>query len=371
MQWTIPVRSTSAESFARIPRWIVLYDEQPVTVDREDSIERLLKRGRPTADASSELCLDPETIGAWLDGTLLPAQRAAAETHAAIARAESVLAAMVRTEPPKEHQAWWRSGALRWIAPLALAEAALLAWLIVVPSRPEVPVQQAAKNVDAVASTAEPSPRDEAAAKHAAAPRLPTRSAGGGSHRASGRIAPHRLLHSPQPLFRQSPHPLLRRSPHPLLRQSRHGLLRPLPHRLLRKEMWPIDSEPRRLLHRLRPRTKSWKKAGAAAPLDVASPIDDSPGRVLPTGVVERTTDGGVTWTAQEALPRFAIQAGRSPAPDVIWLVGNDGLGTRVDRWPYVAAPQRRPAGVARGRQSGRWGHRDGDRRGWPQIRHP
>ena len=77
---------------------------------------------------------------------------------------------MVRTEPPKEHQAWWRSGALRWIAPLALAGAALLAWLIVVPSRPEVPVQQAAKNVDAVASTAEPSPRDEAAAKHAAAP---------------------------------------------------------------------------------------------------------------------------------------------------------------------------------------------------------
>ena len=76
------------------------------------------------------------------------------------------------------------------------------------------------------------------------------------------------------------------------------------------------------------------RKAGAAAPLDVASPDRRFAWRVPPTGVVERTTDGGATWTAQEALPRFAIQAGRSPAPDVIWLVGNDGLVLGVDRWP-------------------------------------
>jgi photosystem II stability/assembly factor-like uncharacterized protein len=68
------------------------------------------------------------------------------------------------------------------------------------------------------------------------------------------------------------------------------------------------------------------RKAEVAALLDVASPDRQFAWRVRPTGVVERTTDGGATWTAQETLPHFAIQAGRSPAPDVVWLVGNDGL---------------------------------------------
>ena len=53
-----PVRSTSAESSARIPGWIVLYDEHPVTVDRDDSVERLLTRRNPAADPPPENCLE-------------------------------------------------------------------------------------------------------------------------------------------------------------------------------------------------------------------------------------------------------------------------------------------------------------------------
>ena len=51
--------------------------------DRDRSIDQLLRQSRPPAAKTAALCLEPETIAAWLDGTLSAKDRTAAETHAA------------------------------------------------------------------------------------------------------------------------------------------------------------------------------------------------------------------------------------------------------------------------------------------------
>ena len=63
-----------------------------------------------------------------------------------------------------------------------------------------------------------------------------------------------------------------------------------------------------------------------AAPLVIASPDPGFQWRVTPQGTVERTVDGGVTWTPQDTGVPVTIHAGKSPARDVVWLVGGDGL---------------------------------------------
>src|SRR5512145_2864669 len=78
--------------------------------DREEALGRLLTsmQGDSQSEApahrsakregGSSACLDAESLAAWLDNRLTPAQRSAAETHAASClRCQSMLAAMART----------------------------------------------------------------------------------------------------------------------------------------------------------------------------------------------------------------------------------------------------------------------------------
>ena len=44
------------------------------------------------------------------------------------------------------------------------------------------------------------------------------------------------------------------------------------------------------------------------------------------TGVVYRSTDGGVTWTVQQTGSKADFFAGSSPARNVAWLVGRGGV---------------------------------------------
>jgi photosystem II stability/assembly factor-like uncharacterized protein len=63
-----------------------------------------------------------------------------------------------------------------------------------------------------------------------------------------------------------------------------------------------------------------------AAAIVIASPDQGVQWRVTPQGTVERTVDGGVTWTPQDTGAPVTLHAGKSPARDVVWLVGGDGL---------------------------------------------
>jgi photosystem II stability/assembly factor-like uncharacterized protein len=61
-------------------------------------------------------------------------------------------------------------------------------------------------------------------------------------------------------------------------------------------------------------------------------------------GFVERSTDGGTTWTATSAQLPVDLTAGVSPAPSVVWLVGSAGtvlLSTDGMQFRVVPFPER------------------------------
>src|SRR5262245_23602977 len=144
--WKIRGRSTSAGcSRARNPSRAVLYDESTHMSerDRERATEDLLRQLRTSAEAGPVgACLDPDVVAAWLDGGLSPDEVAAAEAHASTcARCQSLLAAVVRTEPtqavPEPRWSWVR--ALRWAVPLTAAGAAVAIWIGMTPRGPSSP----------------------------------------------------------------------------------------------------------------------------------------------------------------------------------------------------------------------------------------
>jgi hypothetical protein len=111
-------------------------------------------------------CLDAGVLAAWFEGTLDPAERAAAEAHAAdCSRCQAALAAMIRIEPLIESRPWWRSPAFGWLVPITVAAAALVIFIRPYWSRvaPEVALPQAPATITAPAAQ----PRESPAARTA------------------------------------------------------------------------------------------------------------------------------------------------------------------------------------------------------------
>lgn len=101
----------------------------------------MLRRSPATpADA----CLDAETLAAWADGGLTVKEAAAVELHASnCSRCMAVLATMERTAPiSSATHAWPPARLFRWLVPAAAAAMAIAIW-VAVPDRPIVPVQPA------------------------------------------------------------------------------------------------------------------------------------------------------------------------------------------------------------------------------------
>ena len=92
----------------------------------------------------TEECLDAETLAAWADGGLDAKASAAMELHASnCAHCTAVLAAMERTAPSASAAHVWNSArVVRWLVPMTAAATAIAIW-IVVPDRPIVRVQPA------------------------------------------------------------------------------------------------------------------------------------------------------------------------------------------------------------------------------------
>jgi len=97
---------------------------------------------RQTPATVSDACLDAETLAAWADGGLSVKAAAAVERHASsCARCTAVLAAMERSAPAASStHAWTPARVFRWLAPLAAAATAVAIW-IAVPDRRVAPVE--------------------------------------------------------------------------------------------------------------------------------------------------------------------------------------------------------------------------------------
>lgn len=109
---------------------------EPVSNERDQ--DRWLRRSlRQAATPPSEACPDAETLAAWADGGLNAQAVAAVELHASsCARCMAVAAAMERSAPAvSAARAWTPARAVRWLIPLTAAATAVAIW-IAVPQRP-------------------------------------------------------------------------------------------------------------------------------------------------------------------------------------------------------------------------------------------
>ena len=104
--------------------------------DRENdaTTDRLLRRalhGDAAMDATPQ-CVDPETLAAWMDGSLSGDNLARAEQHASdCARCQAMVASMARTAPVADPRPWWRTVTASWLVPVAAAATALVLWVAV------------------------------------------------------------------------------------------------------------------------------------------------------------------------------------------------------------------------------------------------
>ena len=62
---------------------------------------------------------------------------------------------------------------------------------------------------------------------------------------------------------------------------------------------------------------------------DIASPNPSIRWRLGPRGAIERTEDGGTTWTSQPSGVTADLIAGSASSPSVCWVVGRSGTVLR------------------------------------------
>ena len=98
--------------------------------DRNDWLGTTLRRSDA---ASPDACIDAETLAAWADGGLSAQAAAAVESHASsCSRCMAVLAAMERTAPAAVPRlAWTPARFFRWLVPLTAAATAIAIWVLV------------------------------------------------------------------------------------------------------------------------------------------------------------------------------------------------------------------------------------------------
>lgn len=286
-----------------------------MTIDRDRSTDQLLRQSRPPAAAPAAPCLEPETIAAWLDGTLPVTDRAAVEAHAAACdRCQAIVAATLRSEPALVKERSLRAPFVRWMAPLALAEAALLAWMIVAPRQTRAP---AAPLADAAPAVARYEPPAEPSATASAAPEQPKVEA---NLKAKERLRDERAASAAA----SSPPaaPAAAPAPSTLAQLEKRADLDAKAQANADAGAPPKLEAARRL-----PQQAMREAVTIAAPaLMIASPDPSVRWRVTPPGRVERSVDGGVTWTPQDIGDAVTIRAGRAVSTEVAWLVGDDGV---------------------------------------------
>ena len=351
--------------------------------DPDRAIEHLLREAAATPSGEpSGLCLDVDTLAAWVDGRLSRAELTLAEVHAAgCARCQSMLAVMARTAEAGQEAAGaaisprrslWRM--LPWMGPVAAAATAAAIYVAVRPgvdvvsqsaqegaarqsaavSEQELRKPQAALEPATPVPPAAPPARSERAAEKDEADRerqtssnalRDLRSADSASKPAAKTVTRADRAAAAEELQKPSAFGGLSTAPQiPPAASERPAPASPPPPPLTvveeakRKESFnanaagaaPAGARADALMERV------------AAPVLIQSPDLDIQWRVVSGNVVQRTTDRGRTWITQATGTTKAIAAGFSPSATVCWVVGAGGLvamTTDGKTWTPVAFP--------------------------------
>jgi hypothetical protein len=315
---------------------------------RDQAVERLLRQSVEIGSQAevSPACLDAETFAAWTDGAMQGTALAAVETHVAgCARCQSMAALMMRTSPPTPVSApWWRRS-LRspWLVPLTAGVAAVAIWSVVpgpapMPSQSatsvNAPVERAAPEAKVEAQPALADRKDTANEERlAASPSTPSKETPSTSLRASGNRQTENQSRQTDVESRQRA-------------DERREAASPSPS-VAAAPPAPAAAAPARSAAE----APAAARVGAADALmkrevfgrEVASPDPAVRWRLGAKGVIERTEDGGATWTMLTTGATVELTAGASPSPAVCWVVGRNGTVLRtIDgrNWTAVDVPE-------------------------------
>lgn len=294
-------------------------------MNRDESIDRLLRRtvGAHDVRETTAACLDAETLAAMADGSLTSAQRAAAEAHVADCdRCLAVVAAMAKTGPPPvvTHRPSWFS--IRWLVPLTSAAVAVTAWLVIQPAElhPEQATEQTQQQRSETPARNQPSSGPEPEA---------------GSQKPGPTVDALAKREDQRAAADPSRNEVRRQRPS---QKELADTVAPPPQRVAE----PAAPAPSKPLERAEAADELNRFAAASAPTVVVSSDPNVRWRVAGASV-QRSTDGGRTWTPQSTGTTDQLLAGSSPAPDVCWIVGRNGLvllTTDGRTWRRLDAPE-------------------------------
>ncbi len=346
-----------------------------MTESRDRTIEILLRQRRNGEAISTPTarCLDPEVLAAWIEGGLTGSALADAEQHAAdCARCQALLASMAQTMPEPDARGWWQVLSAKWLVPVAAAATALLVWVSVGRSpepapKPAPPVlatsdraapSAAAANDPGIQGQLEPEqsayPRslaDAASSKQETADRR-ARAAGAAEQPATKIAAgsPQRTdaldktadAISPQSgAERESAKPVAQ----PVAQAPSPGPPPPAPQHAATPAAVPVPSANEAVAIRSEAASTLTGRAGGAAggrvgfanDAEIRSPQADYRWRIVPPSGIQRSVDGGVTWSVvdpvlardaaeQRGSSQIVLTSGSSPSRDVCWIVGRSGV---------------------------------------------
>jgi len=244
-------------------------------------------------------CLEAETVAAWAERRLARPEVTALEQHAATCgRCRALLAAFARTEPVSPAAVpWWKAPVLRWAAPVAAVAAAAIIWVVV--DRGPIQEQIAAPAATGPASSPASPPPSVLTESDVARP----------AERPADLSEARRQEESAKTLKPASPPaPTAPAPPAPRAAQA------------ARTEVTAARELAADALVSL---------SAAGAPFVLTSPDKSVHWRALP-GRIERSTDDGVTWSAQPLNPGLLLTTGQCVTSEVCWLAGTAGAVLRT-----------------------------------------
>ena len=326
--------------------------------DREHVLEQWLKQSGGARAAPTAECLDAETAGAWADGRLGGGALAEAQLHVAdCARCQALMATLLRTTPAQVAAALApKRGWLAWAMPLAAAAVILVSVVVWqnapapkvqvdqidvcpmtppegVPRKPDArrPAPARGKTAFADKEPAASAPNEKPRAAAAASDQVSRPKENPGAPTVRGDSAQRSFNEEPrvaaQPAV-QPPQPAL--APEPQTAGAATAA----------RDSAAVQAETRRETAASTDRLLARPAPPPGSSIQVLSPNRAVQWRV--TGdLVERTTDGGSTWSTAGALG--SITSGSAPSAQVCWLAGRGGLVVRTTdgvNWSRLPFPE-------------------------------
>jgi hypothetical protein len=286
--------------------------------DRDRKLEQALTHelraaGTPDRDA----CADAETLGAWADGGLEPAQMAAVESHVSTcARCQAIVGATARSAPVTlGTEAAGASFLWRWwLAPLTAAAAAVTLWMVV-PQQRNIAVTPAAPAQETFAQNQPPKDQPVPIAPSPAKSAKQENAFGDRAQRANP-------LEKSRDTRRERPADLSGKKEAALARKNDADAPK-----LLQDKSVAGAGGGRTAAPASAPAVGALQESArfAPPPLAIVSPDPSSRWRVL-NGAIERSEDGGTSWIAIPPRAGESITGGTAPARSICWLIGASGL---------------------------------------------